>query len=150
MHAKHRSPAGTFADGQLTDALRHLATDPMTDKKVKKKLLLVLASWHEQFKGDPSMNMVANLYKQYRPTERRTVESDPVYGVQLQRAREKEEAKAAARREKEEAKETLKMQSLLQDLCYIRISLCIQMVKGYSQVAKKDSHRPNVFCSSCS
>ncbi|KAL1697577.1 hypothetical protein GGG16DRAFT_41729 [Schizophyllum commune] len=95
----------TFADGQLTDALRHLATDPMTDKKVKKKLLLVLASWHEQFKGDPSMNMVANLYKQYRPTERRTVESDPVYGVQLQRAREKEEAKAAARREKEEAKE---------------------------------------------
>ncbi|KAL1748994.1 hypothetical protein HDZ31DRAFT_79333 [Schizophyllum fasciatum] len=95
----------TFADGQLTDALRHLASDPMTDKKVKKKLLLILASWNEQFKGDPSMNTVANLYRQHRPTERRSMDVDPVYKVELQRQREKEQARAAAKREKEEAKE---------------------------------------------
>lgn len=95
----------TFADGQLTDALRHLASDSATDKKVKRKLLLVLGSWHEQFKGDPSMSMVSGLYKQYRPVERRPIEEDPVYGAHLQRQREKEEAKARARKEKEEAKE---------------------------------------------
>jgi len=61
----------TFADGQLTDALKHLATDSGTNPKVKKKLIAVFASWHSQFKTDPSMSLVAGLYKQHRPADRR-------------------------------------------------------------------------------
>jgi hypothetical protein len=67
----------TFADGQLTDALKHLATDLGTDHKVKKKLLSVLASWHNQFKTDPSMTLVAGLYRQCRPVDRRSQQQTP-------------------------------------------------------------------------
>ncbi|KAJ3523810.1 hypothetical protein NM688_g8663 [Phlebia brevispora] len=56
-----------FADNQLTDALRMLANEPTTDPKVKKKLVHVLASWHSQFKDDPSMSSVANLYNTVKP-----------------------------------------------------------------------------------
>ncbi|TRM65906.1 hypothetical protein BD626DRAFT_566549 [Schizophyllum amplum] len=89
----------TFADGQLTDALRHLASDSATDKKVKRKLLLVLGSWHEQFKGDPSMSMVSGLYKQYRPVERRPIEEDPKGegGGKGEEEKEEEEARVRAR-----------------------------------------------------
>jgi len=56
----------TFADGHLTDAFKNIATDPNADKRVKKKLILVLASWRDQFSSDPSMTLVAGLYKQCR------------------------------------------------------------------------------------
>ena len=62
-----RRLTGSFADSQLTDALRALATDPSTDQKVKKKLVSVLGAWHTQFKDDPSMNSVANLYNVVKP-----------------------------------------------------------------------------------
>lgn len=57
---------GTFADGHLTDAFKNIAIDPNADKRVKKKLILVLASWRDQFSSDPSMTLVAGLYKQCR------------------------------------------------------------------------------------
>ncbi|KAG6862158.1 hypothetical protein C0995_004240 [Termitomyces sp. Mi166 len=53
-----------FADEQLTDAIRNLSADHSVDKKVRKKLMAVLASWQEQFKSDPSMSVIAGLYKQ--------------------------------------------------------------------------------------
>lgn len=59
----------SFADSQLTDAIRMLAQDASTDPKVKKKLLAVLASWHAQFKDDPSMSLVANLYRQSKSSD---------------------------------------------------------------------------------
>lgn len=62
---------GTFADGHLTDALKNIANDPNADKRVKKKLILVLGSWRDQFKSDPSMALVAGLYKQCRGDSRR-------------------------------------------------------------------------------
>jgi len=62
----------TFADGQLTDALKQLATDSGTDPRVKKKLISVFASWHSQFKTDSSMTLVAGLYRQYRPADQRS------------------------------------------------------------------------------
>ncbi|KAF8807793.1 hypothetical protein BYT27DRAFT_7189886 [Phlegmacium glaucopus] len=61
----------TFADGQLTDALKNIANDPNADKRVKKKLILVLGSWRDQFSSDPSMALVAGLYKQCRVDGRR-------------------------------------------------------------------------------
>src|SRR6267154_1226949 len=105
----------TFADGQLTDAIKQLATDPTTDQKVKKKLVAVLASWNSQFKDDPSMSVVAGLYRQCRPADRRThghsnsadlshgPSSD--YERKMKEKDEKELAKQRAKREKEEAKE---------------------------------------------
>jgi len=36
--------------------------DHMTDERVKKKLMSVLASWHRQFKDDPRMSVIAGLY----------------------------------------------------------------------------------------
>lgn len=57
----------TFADGQLTDALKHLASDPHTDPKVKKKLLFVFSSWNAQFKDDPSMTLISGFWNHYRP-----------------------------------------------------------------------------------
>ncbi|KAH9004035.1 hypothetical protein EDB86DRAFT_3207577 [Lactarius hatsudake] len=59
----------TFADGQLTDALKNLATDPTTDPKVKKKVLAVLGSWSRQFKDDRSAAAIAGLYRQVKPAE---------------------------------------------------------------------------------
>ena len=63
---KEHYTTGTFADGHLTDALKNIANDANTDKRVKKKLIHVLASWHTQFNSDPSMTLVAGLYKQCR------------------------------------------------------------------------------------
>src|SRR5260221_12439825 len=54
-----------FQDGNLTDALKNLASDTDADKRVKKKLLLVLLAWDEQYKDDPNMNFVAGELKHY-------------------------------------------------------------------------------------
>jgi LAS seventeen-binding protein 5 len=97
----------SFADNQLTDALKHLATDSSTDPKVKKKLLFVLASWNQQFKDDPSMSYVAGLYKQVKPERPRSV--DPNHISQLEAERKKrEEEYDRKRREEREAKEDAK------------------------------------------
>lgn len=44
--------------------MKTLSADYNADKKVRKKLMAVLASWQEQFKSDPSMSVLAGLYKQ--------------------------------------------------------------------------------------
>ncbi|KAI0296217.1 hypothetical protein BC826DRAFT_1185098 [Russula brevipes] len=66
----------SFADGHLTDALKHLATDSTTDPKVRKKVLAVLASWSRQFKDDRSAPIVAGLYRQVKPADQ-SRKSDP-------------------------------------------------------------------------
>lgn len=105
------SDAATFADSQLTDALKNLASDPSTDKKVYKKLLLVLGSWRDQFKGDPSMTLVAGLYKQCRGEGRRLSQQEVAHMVGISPTAEdkkktereqKEEAKRKAKQEKQE------------------------------------------------
>ncbi|KAG1784185.1 hypothetical protein EV702DRAFT_957684 [Suillus placidus] len=106
----------TFADGQLIDAIKQLAADPTTDQKVKKKLMAVLASWHAQFKDDPSMSVVAGLFRQYRPADRRSQgysnNADPLshgpssdYERKMKEKDEKELAKQRTKREKQEAKQ---------------------------------------------
>ncbi|KAI5121154.1 hypothetical protein M0805_007152 [Coniferiporia weirii] len=96
----------TFADGQLTDAIKHLVNDPGTDPKVKRKLIGVLGSWQKQFQGDARMSLVANLYKSvpHAPATRMSLEIAPEtdYG---RRKREEREAKEEAKRKMKEAKE---------------------------------------------
>ncbi|KAG6821395.1 hypothetical protein H0H93_014192 [Arthromyces matolae] len=98
----------SFADGQLTDAIKNLSADHSADKKVRKKLLAVLASWHEQFKSDPSMSAIAGLYKQCSREGRRQSYHDVAHliGMPLEEKKKKdeEEAKQAVKREKEQAK----------------------------------------------
>ncbi|ESK98076.1 vhs domain protein [Moniliophthora roreri MCA 2997] len=92
----------TFADGQLTDALRQIATDRSADKRVQKKLKLVLLSWHEQFKSEPSMRTVSDLYLMFK--EKRYSSEDPmgVMDPAALQARAEKEAKRKAKQEKEE------------------------------------------------
>lgn len=100
--SKHQS--GTFADGQLTDALKNLATDPTTDPKVKKKVLAVLASWSRQFKDDRSAAAIAGLYRQVRPAEppRRSAVDREQQAEREREAEQKRVAKDAKRKAKEE------------------------------------------------
>lgn len=104
-----RPHIGSFADGQLTDALKHLATDFSTDTKVRKKVLAVLASWSRQFKDDRNAAGIAGLYRQVRPAaaeSTRGSEADREALVERERENEKR------RREKEEAKRKVKEKRL--------------------------------------
>jgi hypothetical protein len=56
-------PSATFADGRLTEQLKTMASGDHTDQRVKKRIISVLASWHQQFKDDPSMRHVSSLYQ---------------------------------------------------------------------------------------
>jgi hypothetical protein len=101
-----------FSDGHLTDALRLIGSEVTVDKRVKKKLLLVLSSWKEQYASDPSMSLIAGLYKQCRISERRekerynlmglTHETERKAAVKMQEKEEKRLAKEKARLEEEE------------------------------------------------
>ncbi|KAJ6504395.1 hypothetical protein DFH09DRAFT_1201542 [Mycena vulgaris] len=99
----------TFADGQLTDTLKHLANDANTDKKVKRKLLLVMNSWHDQFKSDPSMAMVAGLYKQVRHDRHERSNQLDTLGLPDVDTLERE-AKRKAKAEREKAKEMQRLE----------------------------------------
>jgi hypothetical protein len=126
LRTRHLPYVATFADGQLTDALKHLATDSGTDPKVKRKLISVFASWHSQFKTDPSMTLVAGLYRQYRPADRRSRQhpddthveqliskvgvgadtgGDVGMSVEYERRRKEKEEKQLAKMKAKEAKE---------------------------------------------
>jgi hypothetical protein len=104
FHQYLRSPhIGSFADGQLTDALKHLATDYTTDPKVRKKVLAVLASWSRQFKDDRGAAGIAGLYRQVKPAG-----SEGNREALAERERESEKR----RKEKEEAKRKAKEKRL--------------------------------------
>jgi LAS seventeen-binding protein 5 len=103
----------SFADGQLTDALRHLASDHTTDPRVKKKLLAVFASWHNQFKGDPSMSLVANMYKHTRTDTNSGHRADTSQlATENEYERRRREEKLAIEENKRKAKEAEKSRRL--------------------------------------
>lgn len=52
----------TFANDQLVDRIKIMSQDQLVDASVRKLLMRVLLSWHQQFKDDPSMRLVAGLY----------------------------------------------------------------------------------------
>ncbi|KAH8997314.1 hypothetical protein EDB92DRAFT_1406640 [Lactarius akahatsu] len=95
----------TFADGQLTDALKNLATDPTTDPKVKKKVLAVLGSWSRQFEDDRSAAAIAGLYRQVKPAEpprRSAVEREQLAEREREAEQKRKEKKETKRKAKEE------------------------------------------------
>jgi hypothetical protein len=107
LYRRLRSHAGSFADGQLTDALKHLATDSTTDTKVRKKVLAVLASWSRQFRDDRSAAGIAGLYRQVRPAE-----SSRGSEVGRETLAEREREIEKRRRDKEQAKRKVKEKRL--------------------------------------
>ncbi|KAF5384868.1 hypothetical protein D9615_001333 [Tricholomella constricta] len=98
----------SFADGQLTDALKNMSADSNVDRRVRKKLMLVLASWRDQFKSEPSMALIAGLHKQCSREGRRQSHQEVAHLIGLpvedKKKEEKEEAKRMAKKEKEQAK----------------------------------------------
>jgi hypothetical protein len=102
----------SFADDRLTERLKIMATDSMTDEKVRKTLMSVLGSWHRQFKDNPSMKLVADLYNQCgggggkRNSKQVEVRHETLFDQYAkhaaeQRAKEKTEKEEAKRRTKE-------------------------------------------------
>ncbi|KAH7101718.1 hypothetical protein BKA62DRAFT_174198 [Auriculariales sp. MPI-PUGE-AT-0066] len=103
MNSCSLARAASFMDDRLVEAIRGLHSDPSTDVRVKKKLISVLASWHRQFKDDPSMKTIANLYTACKNDNK----PDPhiVEGIMLQDQKQlqaQRDAKEAARRKREE------------------------------------------------
>ena len=78
-----------------------MSNDPVTDHKVKRKLVRILASWHAQYKDDPSMRTAANLYKQHKSDAQSVRRSDT-------QAPKTEELEATKRKNKEEARRKAK------------------------------------------
>jgi hypothetical protein len=111
----------TFADGHLTDTLKTLASDPAVDKRVKKKLTLVLGSWKEQYKDDPSMSVVAGLYRQCIGEGKRLSQKDVAHliGVDTsaedKRRQEKQEAKQKAKLEAKQERARREQEALKQE-----------------------------------
>ncbi|KAE8539433.1 hypothetical protein D1P53_004533 [Cryptococcus gattii VGV] len=54
-----------WANEQLMERLRLMATDQLLDPKVKKMLLMVFHSWSLHYKDEPRMHEVAGLYRKY-------------------------------------------------------------------------------------
>ncbi|KAG6380999.1 hypothetical protein JVT61DRAFT_5394 [Boletus reticuloceps] len=90
-------------DDQLIDAIKHLASDPTADIKVRKKLRSIIASWSTQFKNDPSLSTIASLYKQPRTSHARSESADA--HVLRSTPTDKDAAKKRAKQEKQDAKE---------------------------------------------
>lgn len=90
-----------------------MCTDPHTDERVKKRLLSLVASWHRQFKDDPSMRTAAGLYATVKPTTRintalnNNLSSVGMDTAAMERARkhkEKEDRRTKEREAEEERK----------------------------------------------
>ena len=82
-----------------------MASDPTLDPKVKKKLIAVLAAWHAQFKDDPSMTLVAGLYKQCRlDTTHRNSAQLHMQGLVMDTENERKAREERERREEEKRK----------------------------------------------
>ncbi|KAG8738846.1 putative actin patch assembly and actin polymerization protein, partial [Ceratobasidium sp. 428] len=108
----------SFANDQLTDRLKLMSQDPMTDEQVKRKLMAVLGSWHRQFKDDPKMHAVSNLYIQCGGGKRSTTsgqnptsprpQAETLYEQHQRRAEEEAQARARRKAEEQAAKEEAK------------------------------------------
>ena len=68
--------------------------------KVKKKLLLMLLSWKNQYQNDPSMSMFAGLYRQCRGDNR--MQSPPAEAPTVSNDTSKEEKKKAKQKQEQE------------------------------------------------
>lgn len=53
----------SLVNDPLLERIKSMVHDSMTDERVKKKLMSVLASWHRQFKDEPRMAVIAGLYQ---------------------------------------------------------------------------------------
>ncbi|CAE6466174.1 unnamed protein product [Rhizoctonia solani] len=104
----------SFANDQLVDRIKLMSQDPMTDEHVKRKLISVLASWHRQFKDDPKMHTVSNLYVQCGGGRKSTQgagatsprpHAETLYEQHQRKAEEEARARADQKAKEREAKE---------------------------------------------
>lgn len=93
--------------------MKHMSTDPHTDERVKKRLISLFASWHRQFKDDPSMRTAAGLFATVKPSPRvnttlnsnlSSVGMDTAATERARKQKEKEERKVKEKEAEEERK----------------------------------------------
>ncbi|KAF9454067.1 hypothetical protein P691DRAFT_770788 [Macrolepiota fuliginosa MF-IS2] len=99
-----------FADSQFLDVVKAIWNDPYVDKRVKKRMTLVLHTWQEQYRNDPAMSTFGNLYGQLKKEKQHPLKDQDVVAYlghpndQANDAR-KQAAKLEKEREKEKEKE---------------------------------------------
>ena len=54
----------SFADEALLERLRVLATDPVSDEKIRNKCQILFRQWATDYKSTPGLERIANLHKQ--------------------------------------------------------------------------------------
>lgn len=102
--------SATFANERLIEQIKLMSQDELIDLSVRRKLMRVLLSWHQQFKNDPAMRLVAGLYVACgggrKSDAQLRSEASELYKKEQERlAKEKQEKsdrKAAERLQKEE------------------------------------------------
>ncbi|KAN0060339.1 hypothetical protein ACQY0O_007668 [Thecaphora frezii] len=88
----------TFANDQLVERLKLMSQDELVDASVRRLLMRVLLAWHQQYKDDPSMRLVAGLYA-------------ACGGGRKSDAQKKSEAAEAYRKREEEARREAQIRS---------------------------------------
>lgn len=101
-----------FSDSQFLDVLSGILLDEFINKRVKRKLTVILLAWQDQYKDDPDMAPFQKLYSQIKGKTIR-LNNDTMMGPVLEQRekeakREKEKRERAARK-REEAEERERM-----------------------------------------
>ncbi|TYJ54213.1 hypothetical protein B9479_005139 [Cryptococcus floricola] len=76
-----------WANEQLMERLKLMATDQLTDPKVKKTLILVFHSWALHYKDEPRMTEVAGLWRKYSSQGNHPSVKKPTSGAAVSGAR---------------------------------------------------------------
>ncbi|KAF7784048.1 hypothetical protein Agabi119p4_213 [Agaricus bisporus var. burnettii] len=103
-----------FSDSQFLDVLSGILLDEYINKRVKKKLTVVLLAWQDQFKDDSEMAAFQRLYSQVKGKNHRLSNDMMMNYVTEQKEKdakkekEKREAREARKREEAEERERIK------------------------------------------
>ncbi|KAG8999652.1 putative actin patch assembly and actin polymerization protein [Tulasnella sp. JGI-2019a] len=105
----------SFANDALVTRIKTMATDPLTDETVKRKLMSVLGSWYRQFKDDRKMATVAGLWAQcggnVKPRRPVSIQQSPPRETEDERATRAEIKAAKERAAREEEQERIRREA---------------------------------------
>jgi hypothetical protein len=97
-----------FSDSQFLDVLSGILLDDYVNKRVKRKLTVILLVWQDQFKDDPDMASFQKLYSQIKGKTVRLSNDVMMNHVLEQKdkdAKKDKEKREAKKREEAEEKE---------------------------------------------
>ncbi|KAJ9478087.1 LAS seventeen-binding protein 5 [Pseudozyma hubeiensis] len=98
----------TFANDQLVDRIKIMSQDQLVDASVRRLLMRVLLSWHQQFKDDPSMRMVAGLYAACGGGKKSEAQKKNEAAIAYRKLQEKQRIEAQIRSDRKAAEQLQK------------------------------------------